>query len=328
MSSINIRNDSSQIAWVNLWGRKVGEIQRYSSDTFGGRNFEEFRIYNPDGNDFAVGDLFVQIARGEIMTSQPFNPQWDVLEDDLDRFATGCDSRIAYSSLVTADTIKYWLNVHNRLIIQRKLDVLGGAAVGEYEISMEEEKITGSTAAAFPTVDTKRYRKTLVNSGFDYSLSNCSIKGWVFDLRINPNDTMKNATPVSGASGEDAFDDDMSTFAGEYSQSGAAVGVHWEVSFDEVDILSFHYFLNMKAYGYLTKKAYTRLQLKVDGTWVTIEEVKADAGGAPSLSNTTFRKHDVTGWSKVTGVRVAYDLNDATNYSKTSINDITTLSEA
>lgn len=309
MDSINIRNDSSQIAYVNLWGNKVGEIQRFSSDSFSGRGFETFRIYNPDGTDFGVHDLFVQISKGQLMTSQPFNPQWDVLEDDFDRFATGCDSRVSYSSTVFAGLVKYWINVQNNLIVQRKLEVMGGGSVGSYEVEFGGgDVVTGRTAVNFPAVDVKRYRKTISDSAFDYSVTNCAISAWMIDLKKNLNDITQLGTLVSGS--VNAYDDKMSTSI--FSENDTTGWVtQFELSFPSCSISNAHWATSIKSTS--TYNAYVALELDINGVWTVINSTYVQNSTTYIYGHYTGLSHDI-----VTGVRVrtrsSAGGNKATNY--------------
>lgn len=208
-NGFNIRNDSSQIAYVELEGRKVGEVQRFSSDNFSNRSFSEFRVYSPDKQNFAIDELFVQVGKDQIMSSQPFNPQWDMLEIDFDRYAQGCDSRLNFSVDVSAVVMKYWLNVANSILVQRNLSVLGSAVPGSYEIDFEGDIIPGVTPIDTVITDSLRYRKRLQNSGFDYTFTDCEVVSWMVDYKGYTD--CDHAIDVDPGNGVNGYDDDLTT---------------------------------------------------------------------------------------------------------------------
>lgn len=289
-----VRNDSNIIIYVELYGIKVGEVQRYSSDTFIGRDFEDFKLYNPDGNQFEVNDLFVQMSKGQVMTSQPFNPQWDMMEDDLDKYSNGCDSRISLSATLTLDMLKYWLNAQNDLIVQRRLSVAGTAAMGTYETDFEGDVVSGNCGINATVLDIQKLRKTLSNSALNFTNTDCTINGLVFDYKKGNDISDDYTVVVGGADAPKVYDNDPTTEA-TYTHYGSVYENVWEVSFSSVDVTKFHTML--KLYGSTGSTAYAKVDYKIDGVW---ETVVTDSNDSVDMIYT----HSEIIKNTVTGIRI------------------------
>lgn len=269
MPMLNFTLDNSGDSEVNVFlhGESVGSCYGYATLSVMGKPFESFRIEGV----FNIGDLTVNVSKMETVTAMPFNPQIDLMEENLDKFASGTDNRISYSSTVGADSIKYWINVQNGLIVQRKLDVLGGASVGSYEISFNGDIVSGSTAINFPSVDLKRYKKTISNSSFDYTVTNCSISGWLIDYFKNPDDLSTNYTVVTGgATAPNAYDDDLSTRADYSALFDGSKTTYWEVSFPAKDIDEIHSYYELDGVGGGTN-CLIYLDAYYGGAWHTVD---------------------------------------------------------
>lgn len=299
-NSFIVRNDSNIIIYVELYGIKVGEVQRYSSDTFSGRDFKDFKLYNPDGNQFEANDLFVQMSKGQMMTSQPFNPQWDMMEDDLDNYSAGCDSRISLSAAITLVILKYWLNVQNGLIVQRRLNVQGSAAMGTYDIDFEGDIINGNCGINATVLEIQKIRKTLSASGLDFSDTDCTINGLMFDYKKNSNDISDDFTLVTGNA--NGYDNDLSTYVtGSTNSNPGGVDTIWytffEVSFDSMSIAHTHAVVNSDAASGRT--SYIQVQLNVNSVWTTVFSHSYSSGVSPK-----YYDHSLTDYDLVTGARV------------------------
>lgn len=236
-----LKNNSGIAVDVKLWGKSVGSVERYSSDTFTGIPYESFEILNENDDTISAGEMVVHCGKDVSITQMPFNPQLDLMEENLDRFAGGCDARISKSSTITADAIKYWLNVQNALVVQRRIDLAGTAIMGSYEVDFGGgDVVAGSVPVNGSMLDTKRYKKTISGSAFDYSVSDCSIAGWVFDYKLNSDDQCTQ-NPVSGKT--NASDDDVKTYyQGTVSRSSGSAGTHkWGeiIQWDFGEILNF-----------------------------------------------------------------------------------------
>lgn len=286
LDSINVRNDSNNVLYLDLWGRKVGEIQRYSSDSFLGREFEDFRIYNPDKDTFEANEVFVQVSKGQMMSSLPFNPQWDAMEEDLDSYARGCDSRTTMSTTNTITLIKYLLNSHNDIVVQKRISVQGSAAMGTYHTDFEGDIVSGNVGINAVVLDTTKIRKTLHESGLAFVDTNCVINGLLFDYKESAS---RGFTAVSGSG--NAFDGDLTTYASHtYSST-------WECSFDSVNLGQFNMYVqsvNSSSYS-----ATFYVELKVGGSWVVVWSRTVSLSGSYAVS----MLHDVTDRDNVTGIR-------------------------
>lgn len=307
MSGLNVRNDSNIVAYVDLDGLKVGEVQRYSADPFQGRNFSLIRIYNPDGQDFAANDLFIQATKGEVMGSQPFNPQWDIMYFDLDRYATGTNTRISLSDSMTLEMIKYRIRSYNALITQRRLDVQAHATLlGEYSITFGANDIlSGAVGIGVPPPpDTTLYKKVIANHQFDYSTTNCEIVGWVIDYFKAAQPTY---TLISGSNGSNAYDGDQTTFTDEYNVQGTTWATRWEVSFPSQPVIN----CAMKVAGLATGGNYAlgKLQLKVNEVWTDVLSYSATH---PDWID--YEDFTVIDYSAVTGARLQLKHSSTADY--------------
>jgi len=220
---------------------------------------------------------------------------------DMDSYAAGCDSRISKSDTITADAIKYWLNVQNDQVVQRQIDLAGSASIGTYSIDFTGGNvISGSVPVNGSIRDNILYRKKISGSAFDYSLTNCTIEGWMIDLLLNPNDISNNYTVVTGGVNAPlAYDDNMGTSA-YYSKPGSGYGTVWEVSFSSRHISEIHLGISLKANS-TSNYAYYKLDACIDGVWNYVF-------GHYNKSTTTyiFYPHHNTEFNEslVTGLRV------------------------
>lgn len=320
LNGFNLRNDSNIVAYVDLEGVKVGEVQRYSADTLNGREYELIKVYNPDGQDFAPGDLFIQATKGENMTSQPFNPQWDMMFDDLNRFSTGTDHRMSLSDTMTADRIKYWINTQNGVIVQRRLDIQAHATLlGNYKIIFSDDDIlSGAVGIGVPPPpDTLLHKKSIINSVFDYETTNATIVGWILDYLFNPNDVSDNyAVVVGGANVGNTYDDDMDTYAA-YSEFGVGYVTKVEFSFASTSIEVLHSYLSLDSTGGSGSNCI--IQLYSDGGWVTVT-----TSNTTDADLKTFYNHDAGSWPNCTGLRMRLQDNGGSTASM-KVYDITAL---
>ena len=239
---------------------------------------------------------------------------------DMDTYADGTDSRISYSSLVSMDLVKYWINNQNSLIAVRHIDVQGSAALGIYSLTLaSEDVISGSTGVNSTITDTKVYRKTIADSVFDYSESNCSFKGLIIDYLFNPNDISSTYSIITGgASATNTFDDNLTTFAGEYTTTSESFITVWEVSFSSISIKASHIYLQMK-YSAIN---YSYYQLQIyDGSWQTVS-----SGSAYGTSYNDLFGHDISNYTGVTKTRLQIRAHSAGNTAYAKIYDISIMS--
>ena len=217
---------------------------------------------------------------------------------DMDTYAEGTDSRISLSSSVGMVLIKYWMNVQNQLIAIRHIDLQGSASLGEYEINLASDDIIGGSTGVNTTLsDTKIYRKTISNSDFDYSETNCSFKGFIVDYLLNPSDISSDYSIITGGTNPtNAFDDDLATYAlaTKYDTGYAVV---FELSFSSRTIQSLHAMYG--TYNSVNDTTDHLIQLEINGVWTTIF-----SGQSPSSSLYMFYKHSVTVRNIVTGFRI------------------------
>ena len=266
LNGLNVRNDSNIVAYVSLDGFKVGEVQRYSADTFIGRGFSLIKVYNPDGQDFAPDDIFVQATKGEQVTSQPFNPQWDMMFDDLTRYSTGTDSRMSLKTGVDMGHIKYWLNAQGCVVVQRNLSIQAHATLlGEVSITLGGDNvITVPTGIGVPPpIDLLLHKSNLSDRDFDFSETNAVIIGYIIDYLMNPNDLSSlYVVEQGGATAPNAYDDDMFNQTVTYHCYNNCAKSVWEVSFPPADINA----LSVRYLGLGGTQAFQYY----DGDWHTI----------------------------------------------------------
>ena len=189
---------------------------------------------------------------------------------DFNKYADGTTHRISFSSLINMDSIKYWINVQNLLIALRWYDVQGSAALSTYEIEFSENDILSGSAGVNSTYSNDTvYRKIISDSGFDFNNTNCDFKGFIVDYLKRINDISDNySIDVGGASAPNAYDDDLTSFAGQYSSPSSATTV-WEVSFPAVTISNIHASTYIQWHSGLSGDSYASIQI-YDGSWHTI----------------------------------------------------------
>lgn len=216
---------------------------------------------------------------------------------DMDSFAAGCDSRISKSDTITADMIRYWLNVQNDWVVQRQLDMAGSASIGTYSIDFTGGNvISGSVPVNGSIRDNILYRKIISGSGFGYSLTNCTIEGWIVDYR-QKNDGMNGASVVTGGNGENAFDDDLDTSTDNYSSKTVAWVTRWEVSLDAFDMGGLHAWFKITCTD-TSRTQYLRLEVYTDaGGWETV--YTKSLGGTASWVGGVHTSFPKTGVTKV-----------------------------
>lgn len=323
LTFFNIKNGSSLTLIVYLNGSRAGIVEAYSMDTYIGKQFETFTVTTKDGNNLAIEDVFVQVGNNIQMTTSPYNPSWEMLEENIDVYASGCNARVSYSSTTTPENIKYSINIQNSLIVQRRLDVQGSADYGTYEIIFDidnETVLAGSTPINGVVLDTKQYKKTIINSGFDFSLTDCSIKGWMIDylnITMDKDKTTDATIEVDPGNGENAYDDNPDSITTLSVTTAEITAI--ELSFPETNISKLHVCYDQYgdgAGGY----SYLDIQLKENGSWITC---KSNTQG-PSNFDTYIMHHilDLTS-EKVTGIRFRHSGNIQ---SRVGIRDITLLS--
>jgi len=236
---------------------------------------------------------------------------------DMDSFAAGCNSRISKSDTITADMIKYWLNVQNGQIVQRQIDLSGSASIGTYSIDFTGGNVIGGSVPVNGSIrDNILYRKQITGSAFDYSLTNCTIEGWIIDYDDNVIDLSGKYTEVVCTGTPpitNSFDDDLitGTDTGNLNSTGTFT-TFWEVSFPLCNVKDIH--TKFYLYDYGSTVGTIRLQAKINGVWTTVIEV---SGGA------TYYKHYNTSHDLVTGLRYQYKCTGSGANFRANIYDIT-----
>lgn len=215
---------------------------------------------------------------------------------DMDSYAAGCDSRVSKSDTVTEDMIKYWINVQNDQIVQRQLDLAGSANIGTYSIDFTSGNvISGSVPVNGSIRDNILYRKQITGSAFDYSLTNCTIEGWIVDVQKRAGDLSKNGTITCYAGGINPtyfVNDEMNTYYDLWDVcANGCGGTLWQVEFDTaINISEIH-----AAFKYYVQYDNTYLHVKVstNGTdWTTVW-----SGHTPG--NNYIFLHETTGWNNI-----------------------------
>lgn len=296
LNFLSVRNDSSLIANVFLNNKKVGSVQAYSADSFVGKDYEIIMIVQPDGNIFGIKNLFLQLGKNEQMSSMPYNPSWNLMEENIDVYADGCDNRVSLSSLNLIEAIKYWVNVQNNLIVQRRLDIQGCASLGSYEITFNSETIlSGGTPINGEVLDTKQYKKVIENREFDYSVTDCTILGWMIDLKKREKDISPDYTLIDDIGGAaNSYDDNISTNQEIISAADATNNI-LNVSFPSKDISEVDMAVNITANthpGYISLQVYLYYAGGWNMIWDIPDTVQFNA------------KYITTGWTGVTGLKI------------------------
>jgi len=219
---------------------------------------------------------------------------------DMDSYSAGCDSRISKSDTITADMVKYWLNVQNGQVVQRQLDLAGSASIGTYSIDFTGGNVTAGSVPVNGSIrDNILYRKQITGSAFDYSLTNCTIEGWMIDYLKNQNDISPDYTIVTGgATAVNAYDDDLTTYIYSITRANNVWVTAFEVSFPVKNLSDFHTFLKYKTHN-SSYAHYLKAELLVNGSWVEIFSI-----GTSSITYVKYFNHDFTGWNIVTGFRI------------------------
>lgn len=211
MSSFLLINNSSLLAKIYLNNDWVGNCEPYSPFSVVGRVYDQFRVVNEQGKSFNANELIVVVAKDTSVSAMPLNPQLELMEDNLDVYVSGCDNRISFGGGITANDIKYWVNVQSDLIAQRRIEFEGTAAMGQYEITFSSvDTVDGSVGINNVTTLEKRIKKTIANQEFDLSLTNCLLAGWIIDLKLRT-DIMDSFITVSNPTGGDTtkINDDL-----------------------------------------------------------------------------------------------------------------------
>lgn len=227
---------------------------------------------------------------------------------DLDSYANGTDNRISFSSTITMDIIKYWINTQNSLIVIRRIDIQGSATLGTFLITFASlDVLAGSTGINLPMVDPVIYRKTIADSEFDYSTTNCTIKGFITDYLKNPDDISDDyAIEEGGATVINAYDDDLTTYL-----EGGGTGIDWttykttmEVSFSSRSVTETHFYAIL-AYGSTAKTMSFRIQLEINSVWTDVHETITTSNAV------TLFEHIDTEYDLVTGIRAQIKINNS-----------------
>ena len=219
---------------------------------------------------------------------------------DMDSYAAGCDSRISKSTTINEEMIQYWLNAQNDQIVQRQLDLAGSASIGTYSIDFTGGNvISGSVPVNGSIRDNILYRKKIAGSAFDYSLTNCTIEGWIIDLQKKAGDVSTDYTiVVGGASAENAFDDNLGSYAGIYDVSTSQT--IWEVSFGSRSLDEVHAYWYCYIYANTNTLTQLLFELKIDDSWTVIAYRQRSTAG---IVNQFISTHLTTGWDNVSGIR-------------------------
>jgi len=293
MNFFQLINNSSLTASIYLNGGFFGEAQPYSPFNVVGASFETFTVSNENKQPFNENELIVQVSKDVSVSALPANPQIDLLQDDLDIYASGCNDRISIGEGIDADRIKYWCNVQNGLIVQRRLELEGSATIGQYEIFFDEKnKLTGSVGINSITTIDKRIKKTIINSTMDYSLTVCSITGWMIDLLKKSPDIMDSST-----GGEpNIIDDDLVTYYQLETPNGSASRVYTsEFVFNSQDIAEIH----MACCCY-HDPAYAGIQAYYAGAWHDVGTEQGDT----VVACTWYEWHEFCNLTNVTKIRL------------------------
>lgn len=315
MTSISVMNNGSLPVKIWIHGSYIGECQGYSAFNLIGKPFETFKIYNKDDQLLNLDDLEVTVGKNETISNMAYNPQNDLMEENLDKFASGCNHRISFVSGtipegVHPEDIKYYINANNDLIVQRRIEIEGTVSMGQYDITYSTiDHLTGSVGIWMVTTNEKRIKKTITSREFDYSQTNCSISGWIIDLNMIT-DIMDLCTLITGDS--ECYDNDLSKH-GSYSAVGATTV--FEASFDSKDITVANIGCWLGQAG--TNWAFVFFDLYYSGAWHNIyTDSRFIAGWTDESSNV------VGSWSGVTKVRVRLQGSGA-NSAYLKLKDIT-----
>lgn len=294
-----LTNNSDLVANIYLNGTYMGEAQPYSPFSVTGKGYETFTINNADGQQFNANELIVQVSKTTSISQLPYNPQVDLLEDNLDRYASGCDNRISFGGGITADHIKYWINNQNALIVQRRLELSGTGSMGTYDISFGSgDDLSGGVGTYSINTIEKRIKKTIINHGFGYTTSNCNISGWILDY-IEANDWLDNKTQISNTMDNPSrmFDNDMTTYSNEFIDSNNWYTVY-QCSFPSVDVKGFSAYTQI--HTDISAGQTARLYLELyNGSWHT-----AISHTTSSTSWQTKHTHNDTSYNNTTQMRI------------------------
>lgn len=310
MTQFNLINNGELVIEAYLNGDYIGNCQAYSTLNVTNRMYNTFLVKTVDGQSYKDDELIIYVSKSEIISAMPHNPQLDLMEDNFDRFASGCDARISTNTLIGSDQTKYWINIQNNLITQRRLEVEGSASMGQYAITFgSTDNLSGSVGINMVSTNEKRMKKTIVNREFDYSTTNCTISGWIIDYLKRTGDISSDYTVVTGgATAPNAYDDDMGTFF-YYAGINGVYTTKWEVSFASMDLTEINLFC--KLYGVWW--VYLDLQVYSEGSWVSVEIIT-------DYDDSQYQTiYQTTGWTNCTGLRVR---GRGSNTYQTSIYDI------
>lgn len=314
----NLTNNSDLIANIYLNGTYMGEAQAYSPFSVSGKGYETFTVSSADGQQFNEFELIVQVSKVTSISQLPYNPQVDLLEDNLDRYASGCDGRISIGSGVTLDAIIHWINAQNSLIVQRRVEISGSGSMGTYDISFgSSDDLSGGVGQYSVTTIEKRVKKTINDYGFGYSTSNCGISGWIIDFKKNLSDISDNYTLITGSAAEAAkmIDDDMSTYGSFDNQSSSYV-TEYEVNFSARSIISIH--LGLRIRNTLVSGCITYYQIQIyNGSWITI------GNGNHNSNNWVDRScMSSTGWNNISKIRIQLRTTCTAQHAQMQVYDL------
>ena len=316
MNGFSIVNNSPITADIYLHGAYVGTAYPYGAFSINGQKFETFRIENPDGQDFYEGELIATATEKEAVSQSGYNPMIEAAEDNLDRYANGCDHRVSLSVAINKQMIAYIINRDTSRIVQRRIEFEAGAIAGKYELNFSEmDVLSGAVPLNSVILLDKRVTKTISDCSFFYDLTDCDISGWIVDYKEDKTyiDIMDTAVEVTG--GADMIDDSLSTST-NFVKNGAGVETLMEYSFDSTSISQVHFLVNTKTdTGGLY---YNYFDLKVNNVWTNI--------GIDISTDSADYSYDALclagAWNIVTGIRMrGHNINAGA--STTQIYDVT-----
>lgn len=290
LNYFSIINNGDIVADVYLDQERVGKVQRNSAGLYIGYPFSSFEVKNPDGESFSAEDLLATVGK-DIQTSElPYNPQLETIEENFERYLSGCDGRVTYETSTPAVFLPWWLNIHSALLIVRSMNFSGSASMGSYAITIgPSTTISGAVPVNGVALDQKRYKKINSTGVFGITLTNCTLSGMIVDFAKKA-DVLDDATYQTDNA---ELHDDALTSSKEFHTGNP--GIALECTFTSRSIASAHI-----AFVYTTATALrTIMYLKVAGVWTEIINFLASANGNHYYNVTT-------GWADVTGCKIEY----------------------
>jgi len=307
-------NNSSIQANVFISGSYVGCAPAYSPFSIQGVQFNQVTISNPDDHEFSKDELTLTLFNNEMITAIPYNPQIDLMEENLNRFATGCNSRVTMGGGVGLEGVIYWVNTQRALMVQRRIEIEGSTTLmGQYEVIFSDnDSLTGSVGIEGVTTIEKRYNKIINNFEYEVNTTNCTISGLMVDVKTI-DDVMDSCTLITGDS--ECYDNNMGTFKAYQSVTSGVLTTVFEVSFDSQDIKEVH---GLSEVWSSNNSSSANLFLYYGGAWVYI-------GGWVNHTTTPMFKylHEIGNWDGVTGLKIELYRTAAGVYTYLNLYDIT-----